>query len=340
MKAGDVVGFVLPTVRFAGIALVVVLLLWAATFIVGRARRSKRRKVREEPVARWALPHEPALPAIAADVAQIGDLAVRAASVVGPRNRSHLPGMPRQDAYRLAQDSAAEHLIIAVADGALPGGRPGLGANLATTTIVNDLRRQLDLGISLERLTAAEVFGRVAQSMVEGAQLRGIPMGSLYTTLVAMVIPTHPARDGDRTAWLAYLGHSSAWVNLGSRWQNLTADITADTAAKLPFQPELAAAAMVDLPVKSVVAITTDGLASAFTKLPHGQRRFAQRWRSPRSIGSFLLEVDFPAALDVSRGGSPKGERGRAATSLAADAPGAGALADDRTAVVVWCGAA
>ncbi|GIH10099.1 hypothetical protein Rhe02_81660 [Rhizocola hellebori] len=310
-------GFVLPTVRFAGLALVVVLLIWAATFIVGRSRRSKRRPARAEPMPRWALPHEPALPAIAADLAQIGDLAVRAASIVGPANRSHQPGMPRQDAYRLAQDSASEHLIIAVADGALPGGRPGLGANLATTTVVNDLRRQLDLGIGLERLTAADVFGRVAQSMVDGAQLRGISMGSLYTTLVAMVIPTAPTRGGERTAWLAYLGHSSAWVNLGSRWQNLTADVTADTSATLPFQPELAAAALVDLPPKSVVAITTDGLAAAFSKLPQGQSRFAHRWRHPRSIGSFLLDVDFPA-----------------------DTAGTGALTDDRTAVIVWCGAA
>jgi hypothetical protein len=240
-----------------------------------------------------------------------------AASIVGPSNRSHQPGMPRQDAYRLAQDSQAEHLIIAVADGALPGGRPGLGANLATTIIVNDLRGQLDQGVSFDRLTAADVFGRVAQSLVDGAHLRGIPLGSLYTTLVAMVVPARPDRDGERTAWLAYLGHSSAWVNLGSRWQNLTADVTADTSATLPFQPELAAAALVDLPAKSVVAITTDGLAAALTKLPHGQRRFAQRWRHPRSIGSFLLDVDFPS-----------------------DAPGSGALTDDRTAVVVWCGAA
>jgi hypothetical protein len=132
-----------------------------------------------------------------------------------------------------------------------------------------------------------------------------------------MVIPSRPNRDGDRTAWLAYLGHSSAWVNLGSRWQNLTADVTADTSATLPFQHELAAAALVDLPARSIVAITTDGLAAALSKLPQGQSRFAQRWRHPRSIRSFLLDVDFPA-----------------------DTTGTGALTDDRTAVVVWCGAA
>ncbi len=322
MKAGDCVGFVLPTVQFAGVALVAVLLLWAATFAVGRMRRPKRRRgKREEPLPRWSLPHEPALPGIAVDTAQVGDLAVRAASIVGPSNRSHEPGRPRQDAYRLAQDSLSEHLIVAVADGALPAGRPGLGANLATTCVVNDLRRQLDQGTPLERLTAADVFGRVAQAMVDGAHVRGIPMGSLYTTLVAMVIPARASRAGERTAWLAYIGHSSAWVNLGSRWQNLTADVTADTSAALPFQPEQAAAALIDLPAQSVVAITTDGLASAFTKLPEGQRRFAQRWRQPRSIGSFLLDVDFPASFD-------------------ADAPGASPLTDDRTAVVVWCGAA
>lgn len=311
-------GFVMPTVQFAGVALVAVLLLWAATFAVSRMRRPKRRdEQRPEPVARWSLPHEPALPGVAVDSAQVGDLAVRAASVVGPDNRSQTPGRPRQDAYRLAQDSHGEFLIVAVADGALPGGRPGLGANLATSTVVNDLRRQLDQGTALERLTAADVFGRVAQSMVDGAHVRRIPMGSLYTTLVAMVIPATANRDGERTAWLAYLGHSSAWVNLGSRWQNLTADVTADTSASLPFQPEQAAAALVDLPARSVVAITTDGLASGFSKLPGGHRRFAQRWRHPRSIGSFLLDVDFPA-----------------------DGPGPSSLTDDRTAVVVWCGAA
>lgn len=320
LKIGDDVGFVTPTVQFAAALLVAVLLLWAATFALRLFRsRSPRKPALRAPMPGppWLLPEEPALPGVAADAAKLGDVIVRGTSIVGPRHRHQRPGRPRQDAYRLAQDSAGDHLVVAVADGATPAGLAGLGANLATTTMVNELRRRLDQGVALEELTAVDTFSAISQAMVDGAQLRGIPMSALYTTLIVMIVPSRPGPTGARVAWLAHIGNSSAWLNLGTKWQHLAGDNSADNSALLPFQPEHATAALVDLPRGATIALLTDGLATAFTRVASGQRHFAQRWRTPPSMDSFLRDVDLlDAGFDARN------------------------LSDDRTAVVMWCGAA
>ena len=308
-------GFVLPTLLFAGALLVAVLLVWAATWL---ARRLRPPAPPPDPGVSWILPPDPALPGIAADPVELGDLLVRAASVTGTAWRQQEPTHPRRDAYRLAVDPRREHLVVAVADGSA-GGRAGMGGHLAATTVVNDLCRRLDQGTPLDQLVAADVYSSVAQSVVEGAQRRGIPIGAIYTTLLTMIIPAYPQPDGRRVAWLAHLGHSTAWLSLGDRWQHLGGELDSGTSVLLPFHPEQAVAALVDLPRRAVVALTTDGVARGL--VGSGQRRTAEAWREPMPITSFLLDVGH-LALDGA--GNVFAQR----------------LTDDRTAVVIWCGAA
>ncbi len=304
-------GFVAPTLVFAGALLVVVLLVWTATSIM---RRLRPPAPTPDAGVSWVLPPDPALPGIAADPIELGDLLVRAASVTGSGYRVREPTHPRRDAYRLAADPRREHLIVAVADGSA-GGRAGMGGHLAATALVAELWRRLDQGIPLEELVAAEVYGSIAQSLVEGAQKRGIPIGAIYTTLLAMIIPVRPNRDGRRVAWLAHLGPSSAWLSLGDRWQHLGGELDSGSTALLPFHPDKATAALVDLPKQAIVALATDGVARGI--VGSGQRRTAEMWRRPPPITSFLFDVG-------QLGANPNAQR----------------LTDDRTAVVIWCGAA
>jgi hypothetical protein len=305
------VGFVTPTLLFAGALLVAVLLIWTAAWLL---RRLRPPAPPEDPGISWVLPPDPALPGIVADPIELGDLLVRAASVTGTGWRRQEPAHPRRDAYRLAVDRRREHLVVAVADGSA-GGRAGLGAHLAATTLVNDLCRRLDQGTPLGELVAADVYSSVAQALVEGAQRRGIPIGSIYTTLIGMIVPAYPQPDGRRVAWLASLGHSTAWLRLGDRWQHLGGELDSQSTALLPFHPDKAVAALVDLPRRAVVALTTDGMARGL--VGSGQRRTAEAWRLPPPMTSFLADVGhLTDTLDAQR------------------------LTDDRTAVVMWCGSA
>ena len=74
--------------------------------------------------APWRLPASASPPGLAADQGTIGSLDVRAASLVGPAHRHTVPALPRQDAYRLGQDTCRGHLIVAVAVLPDAGGEP------------------------------------------------------------------------------------------------------------------------------------------------------------------------------------------------------------------------
>ena len=67
--------------------------------------------------APWHLPVGTAPSGLAADAARLGDLEVRAASMVGAGHRCQEPADPRQDAYALGRTPDGQFLIIAVADG-------------------------------------------------------------------------------------------------------------------------------------------------------------------------------------------------------------------------------
>jgi hypothetical protein len=261
----------------------------------------------------WLLPDEPASPpGVAADQARVGSLRIRAASVVGASHRCERPAKPRQDAYRVAQDAMGRHLIVAVADGMSDSSRAELGASVAVATAVALLRRELDQGVPLEELSVAQLFQDVANSIVAAARDRGLGPADVRTTLAVAVLPTR-STGVRRLAWAGQLADTHAWMLRGQRWECLTGEAKdrydgSALRAFLPHRPQDAQAILFDLNEASALAVLTDGVADAFSDVDGAERWFADRWREPPPLASFILDVDFEA----------KG------------------LLDDRTAVVVW----
>jgi hypothetical protein len=265
----------------------------------------------------WLLPDEHAAPpGLAADQAVLGGLCVRAASVVGAGHRCHPPAVARQDSYRIARDAAGEHLIIAVADGMSDSARAELGASVAAASAVGLIRRRLDRGATVADLPARELFRDVASAIHNQARERALGPQDVRTTLTVAVIPVEPV-GGRRTAWFGHLADTTVWVQRGPGWALLTGsgkDTYNGSALRtfLPYHPDAAVGRTVVLDAGAVIAVLTDGVADSFDEIDGAAEWFAQRWREPPPLASFILDVDFEAR----------------------------AQHDDRTAVVVWCDAA
>ncbi|MEU0555433.1 protein phosphatase 2C domain-containing protein [Dactylosporangium sp. NPDC006015] len=261
----------------------------------------------------WLLPQEPASPpGVAADQARVGDLRIRAASVVGAGHRCERPAKPRQDAYRVAQDATGDHLIIAVADGMSDSSRAELGASVAVGTAVGLLRRELDQGVPPDRLSVERIFAEVAGNIAAAARERGLDPAHVRTTLALAVLPTR-STGVRRIAWAGQLADTHLWMLRRQRWQCLTGEAKEQfdgsvLSAFLPHYPQAARAILFDLNEAVAVALLSDGVADAFSQVDGAEHWFADRWRDPPPLASFMLDVDFQA----------KG------------------LLDDRTAVVVW----
>ncbi|MEV6495002.1 protein phosphatase 2C domain-containing protein, partial [Actinoplanes sp. NPDC051633] len=103
----------------------------------------------------WLLPPHRSAPGIAADEAQVGDLSVRAASVVGPGHRCTEPVVARQDAYQLGRDRASRFLVVAVADGISASRHADRGATVAAQRSVDALAGRLDQAATLDDLSAS-----------------------------------------------------------------------------------------------------------------------------------------------------------------------------------------
>ncbi|WP_447009461.1 protein phosphatase 2C domain-containing protein [Saccharothrix hoggarensis] len=264
----------------------------------------------------WYLPVEPSQPGLAADEVRLGDLDVRAASVVGPDHRCTEPATARQDAYRLGRDAAGRHLVVAVADGMSAAARSDIGATVAVRAAVDLVRRQLDAGRHPEELDFVDLFTTVAKHVVGAATQLGCEPDEVLTALIVAVVPTGPTGPGgERRVRLASLADVSAWLRHGSRWvrQAGAEKHGLDRNALDAFLPHHARSVVVesaDVPPGGVLAVLTDGVGDVISDSTAGARWFAERWRRPPNLASFLLDVNFE---------------------------GPGQL-DDRTAVVVWCG--
>jgi hypothetical protein len=275
---------------------------------------------RRSPAARypWLLPVDPAHPGLTADEACLGDLEVRAASIVGPGHRCEDPAGPRQDVYRLGRDRAGEHLIVAVADGVSTSARSDLGATVAASAAVVEVRRRLDSGCTVAQLQAAAVFDAVARQMLGAARDRGVPAQAVACALLVAVVPARPQARGGRGVWFGHLADVSAWSSAGSAgWRRLTGEektgLDRNTVdAVLPLHPQRAVDVRRDVAGAATLAILSDGVSDAFAEVEGARFWFAQRWAEPPPLASFVLDVNFEA-------------RGQL---------------DDRTAVVVWCGGA
>ncbi|WP_327312726.1 protein phosphatase 2C domain-containing protein [Streptomyces sp. NBC_01235] len=262
----------------------------------------------------WRLPHQPAPPGMAADSARVGDLEVRAASVVGPGHRiDETHAGPRQDFYRVGRDASARHLVVAVADGMSDSSHSDTAAAVATLSLVNSLRRQLDEGVPLSRLDHRTAFLEAAQQVHAIARQRQWSADSVRTVAVAAVVPTGAAPTGDRDIWIAGLGDTSAWVREPHRWAQLMGEKEQGPDAGrlrtfLPHTPEAVERRLVPLGRGQALVLTTDGVGDALVELPQAHDWFHCHWATPVTALDLLLHISYDSH-----------QRN-----------------DDRTAVVVW----
>lgn len=263
----------------------------------------------------WGLPRQPSPPAIAADSARVGDLDVRAASLVGPGHRAQPFAISRQDAYRLGWDPSCRYLLVAVADGMSDSEYSHIGADVAASALVECLRVALGRGENALQLSAPAVFGYAARRMMQHAKDAGLQPDAIRTVALAAVIPVQADRAGRRDAWLAALGDASAWRRHPNGWRRLMGaektglDLNV-LSEYLPYHPDSAVSRVAPLKPGDVLTLATDGVADAFTEISGAAAWFAERWRRPPHIGSFFLDVGYEAKT----------------------------YQDDRTAVTVWCG--
>jgi hypothetical protein len=264
--------------------------------------------------APWHLPARAGQPGIAVDALRLGDLEVRAASVIGPLHRCQDPAVPRQDAYLLARDGRGEHLVVAVADGLSDSPQSDLGARIAVSTAARELTAALDRMHGPAAIDPRALFTTVAREITGTGRNRGVSERDLCCLLVVAVVPTAAAADGSRRVWTAQIGDVSVWTH-GPAWRQQAgyAKSGLDRNAVdsvLPFHPGKAVSSTVDVPPGHGVAVVTDGVGDLLTEVADAESFFAGRWAAPPHPASFLAD-------------------------LCVDAPGQG---DDRTAVVVWCG--
>jgi hypothetical protein len=261
----------------------------------------------------WLLPGEPAGPGIAADAGVLGDLEVRAASIIGPSHRT-AGAKPRQDAYRIGRDAAGAHLIVAVADGMSDSVHSDVGANVAVVALVATLRAALDRGESLETLEPTEAFTAAAGQMCTAADQRGWDYDHVRAVAVAAIVPSRPGAGGMRRVWLASVGDASAWILSDGKWRQAVGD---EKDGPDPHRVEHFLPFVVEgdwrvggLEPGAALAVMTDGVSEAFGLGQAARDWFAERWRRPPAVGAFLLDVGFDQVQ----------------------------MHDDRTAVMVWGG--
>lgn len=262
----------------------------------------------------WRLSHVSDRSGVAADQAVVGDLELRAVSVVGPAHRiDPYKAWPRQDAYRIAIGGRGRFLITAVADGVSNARLSHEGAGLAAQVAVRRLKDLLDNGLDLDRLRAEQVFPAVANQLLRLADDRQRSASEFATTLITAVIPTAGHADGGRPVWIGWIADSSAWALGGPDWRQLAGEVKTGydpnlLSACLPGNPKRAQQTRGWLPAGQTLALMTDGLSDLLTDVEGADRELARRWATPPTLAEVVRDLCF-------------------------DAPGQD---DDRTAVLVW----
>ena len=265
--------------------------------------------------APWHLPVGSVPSGLAADAARLGDLEVRAASMVGAGHRCEEPAGPRQDAYALGRTPDGKFLIIAVADGVSQSPRSDLGARVAVTAATRELGKMLASG-GMQAIDADLLYNIVVGEMLGTGRNRGLRDDDICSILIIAVIPTIPRPDGTRRLWTSWIGDVSMWILRNGILRRATGTEKTGLdrnalSAVLPFNPDRAEQATLDLHPRDRVAVVTDGLSDSLSSLSGAIEFFAREWANP---------APHPAAF---------------LHSLCYDGPG---QTDDRTAVVVWCG--
>jgi hypothetical protein len=255
---------------------------------------------------------------IVADEAVLGDLTVRAASLVGPGHRSEDPATVRQDAYRLGRDAAGDYLVIAVADGVSSSRRSDLGAAVAVSSAVSSAMELLRPGFAPTAQWAPTLFGEVALRIREEAAGRGLSDDDVCAVLIVAIIPTRLGEERPQPAWVGWLGDVSLWQLNEGYWRPAAGDTKHDEggmasnalSAVLPRSPEFAHCCLVPLAPGGVLTFVSDGVGDGLAGLPELNKLLASRWASPPPIADFINHVGFDAEQFL----------------------------DDRSAVTVWAG--
>jgi len=267
--------------------------------------------------APWRLPREPAVsPGLAADEASLGDLTVRAASIVGPSHRCEDPAGVREDAYRIARDRTGDHLVVAVADGVSSSGHSAFGATVAVGTAVHVLLDRLRSVGGPRALDAVDVFGTVAERMRQEALDRGWDPAETAAVLVVAVLPTRPGQDGMRPLWTASVGDVSVWCLGEAGWIRAQGDEKGEADGisgnevrnYLPDRPGTPTETVWTVGAGTVFALVTDGVGDGLEGLPALNVHLSEAWATPPSLSAFVGQVGYDAKRFL----------------------------DDRTAVTVW----
>jgi serine/threonine protein phosphatase PrpC len=266
--------------------------------------------------APWHLPVGSVPSGLAADAVRLGDLEVRAASMVGAAHRCQEPASPRQDAYALGRTTDGRYLVIAVADGVGRSEHSDLGARVAVTAAARELTEMLQAG-GPQAADARTLYQKVAGEIAGTARSRRIPEKEACSILITTVIPAEPDRDGWRKVWASWIGDVSLWTSRDDQLCRLTGQDKSGLdrnalSAVLPFNPDQVECDIFELGPAERMAVMTDGLSDSFSSVAGVADYFAEQWAGvPPHPATFLH-------------------------SLCYDGPG---QTDDRTVVVVWCGA-
>lgn len=172
----------------------------------------------------WHLPAGAAQSGLAADGARLGDLEVRAASVVGAGHRCEEPADPRQDAYALGRTPDGQFLVIAVADGVSQSPHSDLGARVAVSAATRELVEMLAYG-GMAAIDIEELYKVVAGEMLGTGRDRGLADQDICSILIVAVIPTAPAAHGTRQIWASWIGDVSLWIQREGALSRVTAAI-------------------------------------------------------------------------------------------------------------------
>ena len=267
--------------------------------------------------AAWLLPVGAAPSGLSADGIRLGDLEVRAASVVGAGHRCQEPAVARQDAYALGRTKNGDYLVVAIADGVGQSRHSDLAARVAVSAATRELTRIAE-DPAFPEIDTGLLYTKIAGEMVGTGRDRGIPDADVCAILITAVIPTRPRSDGTRPMLTSWIGDVSLWI---SRDRELRRSTGHDKTgldrnalhAVLPFNPDQVEERIVQLWPNDRVALMTDGVSDSLDSVAGVRDYFAWQWAGPPLHPAAFLH------------------------SLCYDGPG---QTDDRTAVVVWCDAA
>jgi hypothetical protein len=265
--------------------------------------------------APWYLPVGAGPSGLAADAARLGDLEVRAASMVGAGHRCEEPAYPRQDAYALGRTPDGRFLIIAVADGVSQARRSDLGARVAVSAATREIGGMLARG-GIDSIDVGRLYKVIAGEMLGTGRARDFPDEDICSILITTVIPAAPQPDGSREIWSSWLGDVSLWSQRQGHLRRLTGEDKSGLdrnalGAVLPFDPDRVEERCFGIGAGTVLAIMTDGVSDSLASVAGTRQFFSAQWGGPPPHPAAFLH------------------------SLCYDAPGQD---DDRTAVVVWCG--